>query len=577
MIKYIQKIALNLPLITNTIAEEKKILKLFETLNLSKAENFFVFDSFVKKINSQNLINEKCLEDNDSTLALEIIFLLNNFNNKKKYSEKSIKCDSPLLNMKKDNYANHYTDNIFKEFIMQEDEALSESKNKSDINSVIRIKNNLTCISQLSPRNKNEISSDSCKFDSNNLNKHSFLKMKKLFQRHIIHDFFLNELKNEENALFWIRKRFFKFYLKDYHNHRKILSRLKELNNQILTKEFSRVINDLNVFFQVYSETILFFYDLGEINIFSFVSKEELLELVILLSFEENSGLYKFLFLYQQKIEKVTETQIEFNIKKLIEWSPEDFGLSKKLTLNQQTVDYFNKRTPKKQSLDMYKNKESAVFDQEIVYLSLLEEDYAEKNEETKENNKKNSEYIEEDNELEIMRVFKSNSIEIIRKTISLTKTLQPQKFQNSNQSIILSPPYEKAIKKLQEINFLKNPIQILTKIIETSFEIIICIRKFYEDHNQAFSGYIECDSLMNIFIYLCVKCQSPLLYSKCCLIQNFIPPSKASSIYGYYLTTLIASLSCLSDANFYSRLQKKHNKTHFISSLKKISSNINK
>ena len=172
----------------------------------------------------------------------------------------------------------------------------------------------------------------------------------------------------------------------------------------------------------------------------------------------------------------------------------------------------------------------------------------------------------------EITRVFKNSFTNLIRHTISLSRSCTSPKIYE-NQKLFTHRPYEKAIRKLDEIGHLKNPTQIIFKIMEAAIEIFASIKWFYETAGDHFKGNIESDEIMMIFIYLCAQSDCAMLYSKCCLIQNFIAAKKACSIYGYYLTTLIASLSCLSDSNFYSRMSKKHSKKHFLSSLRKFSS----
>lgn len=558
--------------------DDCKISQFFVSLDLSKHENYTIFESFVNKYKAQKIINNKNIEENNPSI-LEIFFLFNTLNNLKKDTEKN-----PSLPFgKNENYANHYSDNIFKEFLYDEKNTLikdEESKNHM-ISETVCKHQNFKSFSQNSPQLKtNEANFKSFNLESQ-INNEAFLKMKKIFEKNQVQEFFLTDLKNGMNALFWIRNEFIKNFLKDFKNRRKLLSKLKEKNIDNLSQDFSKLIHDLNWFFRIYCESIVLFYNFDKFNIFSFVSQDEIYEFVVLICFDEHPNIFKFLYLYQQKIEKAAEHHIELNKKKCEGWKPEDFGISEKYSLNQTTINYFSNQACKKHSLDLTstsKNEDPCLLfgnDQEIVYLSLLE-DYPEKNEGIRDKIEE-SEEIEglRSKEHEIIRIFKSSSAEIIKQTISITKTLYPQtKTKNFRIDYEFGKPYESALKKLNEIGVIKNPIYILTKITEVSFEIINCIRKFYQENEQNFEGYIECDEMMNIFIYLCVQSDSISLYSKSCLIQNFISHSKSSSIYGYYLTTLIASLSCLSDENFYSRIKSKQNNKYFINSLKKFSSN---
>lgn len=550
---------------------------LIEILKISKPENYIAFDKFIQELNSLNLLNENFLEDNSSNL-LEMSLVLNQLKKNQKFEK--INNDSTAFKQKENSYCANYQDNnIFKEILLDNDrfsmtnKSRVESDGNSDFNYIKQIKHIQTFIPS-----KNSFSlireSDirySCKSEIH-ITKDRFSKLKVLYQKKVVNEFFHHQLSKENQGLFWIRTQFFKIFLKDYGNKQKIFSKFKEKNNEDINKELNDLINDLKSFLKIYNETLIIYYDLKRIDFQSFIKEEGLLEILISLVFNENPKLFKFFNFYQKKIESIAELQIEFNKKKCSKWKPEDFGVSEKFSLNKRNLDYLSQKMQKKSILSFGKINEDSFnkTDKEIVFLSLMENCPEQTSNYQFDVNER--EYQEEsENEKEISKVFKNNYANIIKYTLSLSKKISPLSNKNKN-GFLIQMPFEKAIKKLEEINKIKNPIQILLKIMEVSIEIIRCIMIFYEGAGEIFDGNIESDELMSIFLYICTKSDTPLLYSKLCLIQNFLTFKKAKSIYGYYLTILIASLSCLTDESFYSRNKQKHNQKYFLQSLMKFS-----
>ena len=564
---------------------EAHLNRLLHVLTLSHNESYLSFDRFVQNLNAQSFITDKFLEENSSSNFMEMSIILNKY---ERQSKKIVKpqdesVDSPLYKLQQQNHcASHYDQNIFKELLYDNDlsnlnRSKLDSKKPSDFEGMSQLKNFHSCSYAKKNQQNQEWKNHSCMSEIH-ISKDRFSKIKLLYQKKTVREFFENELKNENNPLCWIRTQFIKIYLKDFNNKRKILSSFK-MKNEAFSQELGALIKDLNIFFKIFSDSIVKYYDLQRVDLPFFITREVILEIVISLTFDETPNLFKFLFMYQKKIESNVETQIDLNKKKLVDSKPEDFGVSERFSLTQRTLNLLQNNKSKKtehfkESFGKFEESLSLNNEKEIVFLSLMEEypnsdllvdDVKEDDEEKKDN----AMDIERE---EITRVFKNSFTNLIRHTISLSRSCTSPKIYE-NQKLFTHRPYEKAIRKLDEIGHLKNPTQIIFKIMEAAIEIFASIKWFYETAGDHFKGNIESDEIMMIFIYLCAQSDCAMLYSKCCLIQNFIAAKKACSIYGYYLTTLIASLSCLSDSNFYSRMSKKHSKKHFLSSLRKFSS----
>ena len=572
--KQLSKLLISIPIGLNFSQPEKNLNKILDSLKLTNPENYFAFQKFQEKLSSQNFLNEKFMEDNNNSNLLEMSLILNKLDDKnKKYENLNEYVDSPLFRLKSPDCAVHYEQNIYKEILYDSEKnsyrhkSKEDSKKYSDFDNFTQLSNFYSCHSC-----KNLLN-ESCKNKScisqiyGNTDK--IYKLQNLYKKKLVKDFFLNELKNDKNLLCWIRKQFLRVFLKDYVSNRsKILNSIKDQDDQFLNKFLNELIQDLLSFLKIYNETINIYYDLNRIDFPPFLSNDSLLEILIYVIFEDNSNLFNFLFIFQKKTNKSIENQIDFNKKKCMNWDPSEFGISEKYSLNQRTLDYFSRKVFR-DNLSFGQQIEDSLHrnSQEIVYLPLLE-GYPDPN--IKDDINESIFMCEDENDKEFSKVFKNSYANIIKHTMSLSKSTAQKK--NFDTKLLTEPPYEKAIEILQEIANLKNPVQIMRIIIETAVEIITSIRHFYEKMGEFFLGNIESDEMMSIFIYICVKSDVKLLYSKCCLIQNFITYKKVSSIYGYYLTTMIASLSCLSDQNFYLR-NRKNNDKHFINSLRKLSS----
>lgn len=131
-------------------------------------------------------------------------------------------------------------------------------------------------------------------------------------------------------------------------------------------------------------------------------------------------------------------------------------------------------------------------------------------------------------------------------KTMILTenfKSYESEKNNNSKQIDFSQIPYEEAILNLRKITKLKSPIHKLKNILKTAVLIIECIKKFYLQFERNFSEEINSDEIMSILIYVCCKAEVKELYTHCSLIESFITNQLSSSVAGYYLITLKASL----------------------------------
>ena len=80
---------------------------------------------------------------------------------------------------------------------------------------------------------------------------------------------------------------------------------------------------------------------------------------------------------------------------------------------------------------------------------------------------------------------------------------------------------------------------------------IIKSIKEFYEILNVPFSAKeIDSENIFSLQLYIIVNSKIPNLFTQVTLIDRLIPDELHASTGGYYLTTLIASLTYLIDGD---------------------------
>ena len=137
-------------------------------------------------------------------------------------------------------------------------------------------------------------------------------------------------------------------------------------------------------------------------------------------------------------------------------------------------------------------------------------------------------------------RTIVEKSLKISEKTgISLEKCLKNGSFSS-------------CIENFRRISLSRSPIHKLKVIIGTAVLLMDNIRSFYWKNGAVFTGFIDSDEIMVIFIYIMAKARVKGLYAQCCLIESFMGNRLSNSISGYYLITVKACLKCMAGEDFF-------------------------
>lgn len=310
-------------------------------------------------------------------------------------------------------------------------------------------------------------------------------------------------------------------HLKDWKSHPLAIVKqifLRDFFNQLKNDEksmrnFDQAILNTQQIIRILAETILLFYNFAEyrkyLKRYYFFSRENMLSFMTCIIFTEKT-IYHSLMTYQMMKEAVIEQNIEKAIRKCSQWTPEDFGISRKYTLTEKTVEYYSVLKKKKGHCP----KKSASFENFEI------------------SNKKDAEIVSFDR----LESYDDKSDIIDTETIKL------------GQNAI---PYRVCIENLRKMHNLKAPVHKLKAISKVYRGVVESIREFYRQINEKFEeNCIEPDEVISIFMYLVTKAHISGLYSECVLMERFLTAQVLSTVAAYHLTHLKAALYLLAKSD---------------------------
>lgn len=369
-------------------------------------------------------------------------------------------------------------------------------------------------------------------FLSSDLKNKNFLKNNTLINQLKLIDNF--ECNNKLNLKVLDNKKFLEHYKrvtnqiecdlkkKEHPLHKCIEKFINEFEN-FKNSQLTTLIDNLQQFIRVFSETLILFYQLRNYkqhlsNSFYF-SKENILGFVTSIFFNRNE-IYSILLEKQKTKDEQFEQKLQTNIAYFSKRKIEEFGISKKYTLSSLTIRLLrlhntthNKNTEvKKSNFDLKIGRSKSAC---LNYRKEMEKS--------------------------IFSLSEPSTNEINgdqRRKITLDEFI--------NYSV-----YEKAIMKLESIENFRSPIHKLKIIHETYLNILDNIHEFYSKYNFKFNNTIDSDDIIGIFMFICTRIKTKYLFSHCNLIEKFITDEVANSITGYYLITLKSSLICLNERTY--------------------------
>lgn len=426
-----------------------------------------------------------------------------------------------------------------------------------------------------------------CFSEEMNLNEYEktlSLQKKSLTHYKLLTDIIEDHLDKKEHPLNILKEKF----IEQFVNYFEEIQPNPIFSNR--NEKFTLMILNLLEFIRIFQHSVILFYGLISSKIFlksmCYFTQENFLQFITSL-FLNDPKIYNLLFQLSYEVNHDIEEKIERNYKNFTNLHPEAFGISKELCLNNKTIKFFKGeedtstntfklKEPTEQNFDhIFKGKitwdADDEYGNEIEYSSLksplILKDFM---------GFKNSCTIEEKNK--ILNQVSSNEdfCKNIRKSLAV-RTMVLSEHKQTRKSIKIfdkkksdifrfsfenAPPYELAILNLKKISKLRSPIHKLKNILKTAVLIIDCIKQFYSKFQKDFSNEkeINSDEIMSILIYICCKGEIKGLFSQCALIESFLTNQISTSVAGYYLITLKASLEYISSEEILMKNQEKNN-----------------
>ena len=422
-----------------------------------------------------------------------------------------------------------------------------KNRNFSDYRNLSEYRNN-TILGMMQCNQENR---ENCKEDELELKKQ---KIQNLHHYKLVTDVIEKHLNNEnQHPLAFIKKKFIAFYLNYYKGLMNEIVKFNDLNKR---KKYLKIIyedsmSDLQQFIRLFQETVAHYYGLYSYKAHMrqpfFFCKDNLMNFMISIIFSE-SDIYDFLLNLQIQQEIETETLIFDNLIKTQNWTIENFRVQSKICLKKQnfllgivknnkqntgflTNDVLDSGCESRKSQEISKTENTTPLIEEIKKSEFRSKSLCSAN------------FKDNIQNLSFDEVFLNLGENMIRRSHYLS--IKHKKFIEEDKE-----PYYFAIKNLRKIENIKSPILKLKNIIKTSVLLIDAIKRFYQKHKLEQDYQVESDDILALFIYICSKAKVRNLFSQCKLTEKFLTSKIANSISGYYLITIMASLSFFAEKN---------------------------
>ena len=377
-------------------------------------------------------------------------------------------------------------------------------------------------------------------------------KIQNLHHYKLITEIIEKQLENPDlHPLALLKKKFISFYLNYY---RSLMKEVAEIQDCLKRMKYIKAIyedsiRDLQQFIRVFEETTAVYYSLDSYKTIMkppfFFCKDNLLNFITSIIFSE-AELYEFLLDLQIQHEFDKETDIIQNLNTCENWKIEDFNVANKFHLSEKT---------EKMNISQEKHTKNFIYSESnsCDSISYLQEHSKTTNMTPLLNNNKNEKFFFRTGSL-CTNNFRNNMqtlafdnlfLNLGKNVVRRSEFVSEKKIKQEQNE---EEPYFFAIKNLKKIEKIRSPILKLKNIIKTSVFMIEAINKFYQKNKLKTDYQVESDDILALFIYICSKAQVKHLYSQCKLTEKFLTCKITNSISGYYLITLMASLTFFAD-----------------------------
>ena len=350
---------------------------------------------------------------------------------------------------------------------------------------------------------------------------------------------------NENNILCFLKQEFVKIFTKRY------IDKLENLKGkQVLKQDFENILSDCVVellqFIRVLQESLSLYYDLDFIRAkFSklcLFTKDNLKNFTTSLLL--NDDFYYLIFALHKRMYKSHAKKLRKNFQLISQYTPDKFGISPALCLNQDTIEYFKKQNLLESCMHISRSN--------LFKEGRSQSDKAEDNSfhSLHKNSNDNLLHLNDDPRSKSEISMGESKGLSPKRHITFQKNHPENRFQREDSYLDMNQlkPYDSAIKTFKNIVFYRSPTHKLKIILKTLEKIEKCIHKFYDKFNINFGKALAGDEVLTIFLYVVSKCNIPNIYAHLKFIDNFSTSNVLNSKAGYFNATLQICASHLED-----------------------------
>ena len=318
-----------------------------------------------------------------------------------------------------------------------------------------------------------------------------------------------------------------------------------EINEQNCQEKAKKIINQLQNFIVLIQNVIKLFYSRSISYAYFKDEKDEFLNLVSYIIFN-NSEIYQKFFELFELMNTGKAKRLNDKFELFGDLLPEEIGVKDKFCLNEKTQHFMEqlKLEKKNTKIHMSYNKNKNENNENILAININGEE----------------KILDEDNNLSMNPSMKENEIKTIKQeTLKVTSDSGKLRSLTKDFSILSENkdyskmPYGQAIEFLKKIVDFKVPLEKLIIIASVSSLITECVNNYWKDMHKFIQPSmlnIDADELMTIFMYIIYKSHMPLLFVHADFIKYFTSPTTKSTMIGYYYTTLQGCLDFLLEIN---------------------------
>ena len=491
------------------------------------------------------------------------------------------------FNFEEFGYTYNYRD---KDYLNNIEDPLMEQAPNSDPFTLMKNKISNNLMTSFISMDSNISLNSSKKIDPNveyNFNKSKIKKYMSIFKQH---------LSIKEHPINFVLLQFITEFIPYVNDVIDFYKKNMEDNAISCEEKAEDIIKQLQEFIALMQVTIKLFYAKAISYIYFKDEKDEFINLVSYLIFN-NSKLYKVFFQLFELKNKKNEKLLEEKIIKFGDMKPEEFAIKPKFCLNQKTREFMEQLKEEERKKELIENDEDSedkntkekdkesnkltfningeekiIIDEEEITTKEKEANNksglkdsnnssANNNNENNENNENKENNDNNDNNDNNQTHFTEDNFKISRGNGNLN--IFTKDFFENNSEYDPNTPYCKAILYLKKIVDFKEPLGKLIIVSAVSNIITECVNNFWENMQYIIKPEmlsIDADELMTIFIYIIYKCKMPSLFIHSDFIKYFTTPMTKSAMIGYYYTTLQGCLEFILDCQSKSDFLKDGN-----------------